>query len=552
MLFLTETENFQIYYDENAPHGLERAQAIAGVCEDDKAQLDVLFSCQYRSSLVNAGPLWATPGFDKTVVNVLAASANAGARNWGYSPWGGEVIDVYDSFEPAASATPPNATQIRREQARFLFVAELAEIYMGFTGYGWRAAASNGEALSIMVATRLHPLGYYGVPYGPRVTNWLTSPQRNSAAADWISNTEATDKNIVSYGCGLLFLYYLKSQLGYFLQDIIKAGGPTLAATFATLTGKPAGQAITDFRALLDLHVPAGPGPQPPKDDIFPLLSDSDRVVSAYDSSQVVSSWPLPGVRSATLKPGNCPPKPYDYTTADQVVEIDVSASGFGFGSPRFQWSIGGVPIPTDQPTVSITVPAKLTSTAPGEHQAVAITVPIQANVTTLGWNDSRLAFRNDTCPGIFEVDVTVTVDEIAAALDAPTTQVLTLSVEAQSFTLGDDFRRDFARCSPKVVNAVTEAMRQIKRGRIIIKPDPINWREGLADLQPGIELLDRALGDLDRHERQVSLDVADEQLLGELTPGSPRPRQADGAVEFPAWGRFSEEVRESPSERGG
>jgi hypothetical protein len=47
MLFLTEPENFQTYYDPNAPHGLERAQAIAGWCENDKDQLNVLFSCQY-------------------------------------------------------------------------------------------------------------------------------------------------------------------------------------------------------------------------------------------------------------------------------------------------------------------------------------------------------------------------------------------------------------------------------------------------------------------------------------------------------------------------
>jgi hypothetical protein len=46
MLFLTETENFQIYHVPNAPHGPERAQAIAGWCENGKGRLNVLFSCQ--------------------------------------------------------------------------------------------------------------------------------------------------------------------------------------------------------------------------------------------------------------------------------------------------------------------------------------------------------------------------------------------------------------------------------------------------------------------------------------------------------------------------
>jgi hypothetical protein len=113
--------------------------------------------------------------------------------------------------------TGPNLNNAVIEFPRFVFVAELAEILMGFTGYGWDAGHSPGEGLSNLLGALLHPAGYYDTGQGPRINQWLNGsvgvppiPPR----ADFVSNTVNTDKDILSYGCGILFINYLVYQLG--------------------------------------------------------------------------------------------------------------------------------------------------------------------------------------------------------------------------------------------------------------------------------------------------------------------------------------------------
>jgi len=56
---------------------------------------------------------------------------------------------------------------------QFVFVAELAEIMMGFTAYGWNAGQAPGEGLSNLLGALLHPQGYYDAKQGPRINQWL-------------------------------------------------------------------------------------------------------------------------------------------------------------------------------------------------------------------------------------------------------------------------------------------------------------------------------------------------------------------------------------------
>src|SRR5262249_51407153 len=70
-------------------------------------------------------------------------------------------------------------------------------------------------------------------------------------ADDYVSTPQAPASDPDATGCGLLFLTYLHAGLGYPWPAIVRAGAPTLAATYATLTGAAAGQAYPCFlRAL--------------------------------------------------------------------------------------------------------------------------------------------------------------------------------------------------------------------------------------------------------------------------------------------------------------
>jgi len=86
--------------------------------------------------------------------------------------------------------------------AQMLFVAELAEVLMGFTNYGWRAGNTAGEGLSRVAAAELYPAGYYASNYGPFVNGWLGSTPRPG----WVASTEGTDQDAISFGCAIVFL----------------------------------------------------------------------------------------------------------------------------------------------------------------------------------------------------------------------------------------------------------------------------------------------------------------------------------------------------------
>jgi hypothetical protein len=67
--------------------------------------------------------------------------------------------------------------------------------------------------------------------------SWLDAPGR----PDWINNTEGTDQHYVSIGCSVLFLNWMRFQLGYSWTQIIAAGDSTLAKTYQNLTGQTDG-----------------------------------------------------------------------------------------------------------------------------------------------------------------------------------------------------------------------------------------------------------------------------------------------------------------------
>jgi len=122
-----------------------------------------------------------------------------------------------------------------------LYVAELSEAFMGTQGKGWGCGFSNGEALSRFLAEQETPDG--------TLNAFMTGPAWEAAGCpDWISKTENTDRDSVSTGCGMVYLYWMRS-LGFTIPQITQAGGATLAANYKTLTGKTS--AFTDLIAGL-------------------------------------------------------------------------------------------------------------------------------------------------------------------------------------------------------------------------------------------------------------------------------------------------------------
>jgi hypothetical protein len=213
--------NYIVQFDDGDPNNQAQgmATAIAGIVESEHSALTSWFNI--------------TTGFgtsDRITVNVKSISSG-GANNFGYSSGGGSVINV--NFLPTGFTSSQNTAN---EVARMMFVNELVEIFMDFNNQKsgnttWVAGHSDGEGLSQICGIIRFPVGHYAA-YRSWVNNWLSSSRPN-----WVSSNESTDGNAVSFGCALLFLYYLRDQLGFTIQQIIQNGGATLVDLYKNLTG---------------------------------------------------------------------------------------------------------------------------------------------------------------------------------------------------------------------------------------------------------------------------------------------------------------------------
>ncbi len=172
---VAETTNFLVTC-ENDPGARQRAQSIAAVCETDLFRLNQLFSTNFAAGMSSPHSIWV-------VVLKDDPSATANGWNYGYETEESSQIWIRRAFTPPPPPPPslfppdppplsgPDLNAAVVEFPRFVFVAELAEILMGFTGYGWDAGASPGEGLSNLLGALLHPRGYYDAGQGPESIN---------------------------------------------------------------------------------------------------------------------------------------------------------------------------------------------------------------------------------------------------------------------------------------------------------------------------------------------------------------------------------------------
>jgi hypothetical protein len=158
---------------------------------------------------------------------------------------------------------------------RYLVVSEVAELFMLAMGDGWFEGhgffnggdeGSKGEGLSRFLGIQFQLAnGLTDVPPpGYAITQtWLNSPGRQNFV-DVAPDDHSFDP---TNGCTTLFLYYLRSQLGFSVNAIIGASSSTLAGVYSNLTGRSDGW--TSFIHLLNAHYPPAFKYNPPADDLF-------------------------------------------------------------------------------------------------------------------------------------------------------------------------------------------------------------------------------------------------------------------------------------------
>jgi hypothetical protein len=389
------TANFVIKY-EDADRGLNanftaaelsvvqsRAQQLVNACENDYSTL-----CSWWLG-INFG---AGFGASNRIIVTFTTSGYAGgtlggASNQGYQSPSQIFINPYVD----RTATSDDDAVLG------LFVAELIEILMSYTKSKWNASYSNGEGLSRVASQLLHP----GINSFPQwvapgdVRPWFSDdpntnfgdwkmytssgklatssmlPSHNAIRQDWVTTTfkgetvktgdnVPGDQDWYSFGCAILFIYYLKNQLGSYMPDIVKNGGATLEETYKNVTGNSGG--FAPFKALLDDFFPTN-APLLPTCNPFPLGGNFCRVN--------IASSPAQDAPPTVVKKGTAPVfflgcggGTWPYTFYNLHSRVRVIASIFGFANPVVQWLINGTKLSSVGST-TISVDAIVTTVDP-------------------------------------------------------------------------------------------------------------------------------------------------------------------------------------------
>ena len=202
--------NMTLYYDPAlGAQGLTLAQEFLGVAYRPYQDMVSFFG-------INGGAV-------KVVIAPLSGNndGSGGAYHYGCDFTSGGTLYLDATF--ANKTIDPVDLEVA------LYVAEISECFMGAQGKGWGCGYSNGEGLSRFLAEEETP--------------WGTLAGFQTAAAwvaagypDWVTHTKLTDRDSVSTGCSILYIYWMRSR-GFSIAQIVQAAGATLQANYQTLTG---------------------------------------------------------------------------------------------------------------------------------------------------------------------------------------------------------------------------------------------------------------------------------------------------------------------------
>ena len=234
------TTHFSVSYDPSlGANGLTVANAILATCEADYNALRFWFN--------------VTPPGLPFQIHVVPGSGGAS-----HASCAATSLSIQANSGPGVDIP----------FLRSLVVAEADEVFMGSSPRSWNCGFSNGEGLSRVLANTLYP--------GAEPANFVSSPSWLDASGrpDFVSVTDHTDRNYTSIGCAVLFLYWMRYQLGFTWNQICQADGPTLAATYTHLTGRT--DALARFKALLSARYPIGTPSGLTTDNPYPLKRATD------------------------------------------------------------------------------------------------------------------------------------------------------------------------------------------------------------------------------------------------------------------------------------
>lgn len=205
------TGNVTVYYDQAlGSQGLDLARQMLTAVGTPYSDMQNFFGVAGAAVSVVIAPVDG------------ATDGSSGAYHYGCDFTAGGVLYL--------DATFTNAKVNPLDLEVGLYVAELSESFMGPQGHGWNCGYSNGEALSRFLAERETPPA--------TMDGFATGPAWDQAGRpNWIDQTEQTDQDSVSTGCGVVFCYWMRS-LGFSVPQLVHAGGATLSANYQTLTGK--------------------------------------------------------------------------------------------------------------------------------------------------------------------------------------------------------------------------------------------------------------------------------------------------------------------------
>jgi hypothetical protein len=463
---VNQTKHFIVRYDDSVgAAALAVANAVLRICEGDLLTLSVYMPY----SRGGAGDPFVDPPIDVQIVNDPLNGPGFGeANNNGQFPGHQSRIRI----NPFSAAN----VQITDDFAGFLFVAEMSELLMGF--YGWDGGSSQGEALSRVMAEDLHPASSFNF-----VNTWLSWPRPRP---DWISRNEPAsgpvvrgDFDPIAYGCGIIFIYYLRYQLNISYDRICMAGGSLLSDRYQKLTGATDDPADV-VNKLLDHHFGTGRlnlvGNNP-----FPLFDGADRKVSLSFSRPISKNFLLPDSGVAHVRPFfTCPVADYPYTEYGSNVSQSITAATIGIGIPTFQWRVNGQLLSPpngfgESVTSSVDIPDPQNPEHPSHQQKTfTFDYKISSSFDASG-GSSTLTITSRSLDGDYRLDLEVDADETAVPT-GPVTEKPSIQIgPTRTIVYGGTYDADRKRCEEAFKKAVGEKLRFVQDAlsRIHNLPDP-------------------------------------------------------------------------------
>ena len=335
------TTHYSIQYDKtlSSSDGLEVAKGLVQHCEADFELLKSWFG--------GIDPQFGYP----LPVNIVNGSGGAG---WNCPPE--EDLDFGTVSPPVtiAAGSPSSVILVRS-----LLVAEVSEMFMFSQNGGWfepdgffqgSNEGSKGEGLSRFLTVQLkvaNGLGDVPEPGYAVSSKWLNSPRQ-----DFVDSNPDDNGSDPTTGCTTLFIYYLNSQLGYSINQIVANSASNLSGVYKNLTGFPDGW--TPFINLVNLHYPPGTNYNMATDNLFPVPNLSqfqapDPITFGYEdnSAQLILDTDAP---------------------ADVVIQLKSHDTNIATVPAK-------VTIPAGNVSVSVPIKAKLaSSSSPGRSVVVEAT----------------------------------------------------------------------------------------------------------------------------------------------------------------------------------